>query len=415
MKLVITFFLLFCLNILKADYGVSGADEALSFGGVNPANLGYVGSNNFTIQLPSVKIYNSFLLKYYDRFALNKENLLSKSELDDMIDMAEYGWRWKENYNINLFTFNNDIFKISLYTNSLADLNLPVDLLKIARGYDYNEQYKFDDYGLEICHYVGLDYSQSFNLDNFFSVSSIGLDDAYAGFTIKGLYSPRYYRAEGISGVISVNDIENGSTIDLDAVVEVFDSFGGIGGGFDFGISGFINDNLSIGVSLNNIATFIIFFQDNNLDRFGLVTHDYLDFSEFDNDSIITATEIDENIKEESRTIFLPMELNASFGYNYDSYIGDLLLLANYRQGFEDRLMVSTTPEISGGAYYTPEKLDWLTIKCGFSAGGNDRFRLSNGVSFYMGFYSIDFSIMHQPFGEDYKLTYISFANSLYF
>ncbi|PID27057.1 MAG: hypothetical protein CR982_07025 [Candidatus Cloacimonadota bacterium] len=387
--------------------------------GLNPALPNFNQNGNYYISFIPVALNNSFLMDYKEKQFDNAELMLTKKTINDMINMADYGWKWREKYRASIFSMGFYNQSISISTNSMATLNLPVDLLKVLRGYDYNKEYGFNDFGLEILHYISFEYSYSFDLSTLFDPQKIGLNRASLGIGARVLYSPRYYSAESLSGSLTIND-ENSSnpgTINLDTQVEIFNSFGGIGKGFDFGFAGEVNESFKIGASLTNLFASIYFNTDNKTRRHGLIVNDYLDYTEFDSDSIITSTEIDEKVKEDKRTVSLPVKFSLAFSYDYITENNCFTITSSYIQGFEDRLDISSIPQINIGVEYSYIDHDWIKLRQGFSFGGNERTAFASGLNFNFSYYEIDLAVAYQLFGEssEFRTTGLSLSQKFKF
>jgi hypothetical protein len=169
----------------------------------------------------------------------------------------------------------------------------------------------------------------------------------------------------------------------------------GVGFGFDIGASGFIREELSVGIALINLGT--VKWKQNTREING---HAELTIDDpYAGHQVDT---LDKALKGEDDNIGsfrtgLPTVLRLGIAYQLNkapwvgnSFPGELLLALDYNQGFNNLPGNTTKPRFSLGVEYKPWK--WLPIRTGLSVGGTDRVNMGFGFGFLLGFLDLEFA-----------------------
>ncbi|MDP2301228.1 MAG: DUF5723 family protein [Ignavibacteria bacterium] len=310
---------------------------------------------------------------------------------------------YKPNDKVGAFGFAiSDVFGSNLtFPRGLIDL--------IMHGNTQGDEFNFDDAGLEAwwLRKYAFTYARTVNiLPKMFEQVNLGISFNFvSGFFYTGIERMKSQFSTGPENALTIkNDFLAYSSFSNDfGVAYGFDStsFGkksspGLfpspaGGGFgvDLGFWGKINEAWAIGFSLTDL---------------GSVKWDQ-NVAQFKTDTVIVITNLsDENqTKDLADKIFgqkdaeyigsistsLPTALHIGVSYQLDkakpNFPGQLLIVADYNQGFNNRIRNSTTPRVSIGAEWIPK--NWiLAFRTGFSFGGFHKFGWAAGGSFDFGF-----------------------------
>jgi hypothetical protein len=310
---------------------------------------------------------------------------------------------FKPNDKIGAFGFAiSDLFGSNVtFPRGLVDL--------LMNGNTQGDEFNFDDTKLEAwwLRKYSFSYARSLNiLPKMFQQVNLGISFNFvSGFFYTGIERMNSQFSTGAQNSLTIkNDFLAHSSFSNDfGVAYSFDStsFGkksspGLfpspsGGGFgvDLGFWGKINDAWAIGFSLTDL---------------GSVTWDQ-NVAQFKADTVVVITNIsnENQTKDLTDKIFgqknaeyvgtlstsLPSAMHIGISYQLDkakpNFPGKLLIVADYNQGFNNRVRNSTTPRVSIGAEWIPK--NWiLSFRTGFSFGGFDKFGWAAGGSFDFGF-----------------------------
>lgn len=317
---------------------------------------------------------------------------------------------FKPNDKIGAFTFAiNDVFGSNVTVpKGLVDLlmngNTPGDV------FDFNDtklqSWWLRKYSVSWAHKVNIlpkifqefNYGLSLNLvSGFFYV---GIDKMNSSFTT-GAQNALTIKNDFLAHSSISPDF--GVTYDFDSTsVKTEDSPGlfptpsGSGFGIDFGFLGKINEVWSVGFSLTDLGS--VKWTENVAEFKATSTVNITNLSDTNQ-----TKDLGDKLSGKNESKFvdaistsLPAAMHIGVSFRLDKFVdgnfpGQMLIVADYNQGFNDQLRNSKTPRISLGAEWIPK--DWvLAIRTGFSVGGFDGFGWGAGAG-------LDFGLLEFNFG----------------
>ncbi len=173
---------------------------------------------------------------------------------------------------------------------------------------------------------------------------------------------------------------------------QLFPDPAGKGLGFDLGVSGDVNEFLSVALSVTDIGS--MRWSRNTQEKSAdttIVIDDPL------NETQRSSIENVVNGKSRSAGSFstsLPTTFRVGAVVQVDmipemaGMPGELLLEINYNQSIVETPFSTTTPRVSLGAEYTP--LEWLPLRSGVSFGGTDHMNLALGFGIRLSFFELE-------------------------
>jgi hypothetical protein len=437
--LILLFVVTFMVSAF-AQFGSIGAADAKSMGmaktylstsrgiysaGINPANLVYSKDDHieFSVVLPlpilSMSTGSDFLtIKEFNYFfggENGKSRILSASDKERFSDLFKDGGFIFSNVAVNLlgihYKYNDEIGSFAFTINDFAGnkINLPRALVDVALGGNQlNRTYTLEDTELKgwwVRNYA-LSYGRELN-----EIKPDFLDKLAAGVSFKMVHGYYYVGTEYVNSFFKTTDgnviegksdylgyaafspdfavtykFQEGAGTGASKRYGPFPTPAGTGFGFDLGFAanydkfwqfsmaitdiGGINWNKNV-AKLTKNASFSI-DDITNSDKRKELEETLL---EFDNDG-----EMVSSYKTSLPTAF---RMGASYLMTEDEYgvPGNLMLAAEYNQGFNEMPGNSKTPRFSVGADWKP--MDWVPfIRTGFSFGGADGFNWAFGLGF---------------------------------
>ncbi|MBX2977075.1 MAG: hypothetical protein KF721_13155 [Ignavibacteriaceae bacterium] len=420
--------------------------------GTNPANIVNRSLTNKKWELRTVlpipqlgfKLGTNFLtIDEYNYFfgekstdASGKETgrYLTTDDKQRLSELFEEGGTFQSdiNYTLLAITFTPNE-KVGTFAFSISDVvgsnfTFPrgiVDLL--MNGNVQGDEFNINDTKLEAwwLRKYAVSYARSVKfLPKLFQQSNIGISlNFVSGFFYTGIENVNSYFTTGAQNSLTIkNNYTAYSAFSPDfGVAYDFDpkSFGkesspglfpaSAGGGFgvDLGFWGQINDAWSFGFSLTDLGSVT---WDQNVAHFKADTSIVITNISDENQTKDLAQKLsgqrDAEYLSELKTS-LPSALHIGFAFQLDkvkpNFPGKLLLVADYNQGFNNRVRNSTTPRLSLGAEWIPK--NWiLAFRTGFSFGGFDKFGWAAGGAIDFGLVELsggtpDFHNLFMPNG----------------
>jgi hypothetical protein len=174
--------------------------------------------------------------------------------------------------------------------------------------------------------------------------------------------------------------------------VNPFPKPAGTGMGFDFGISGKLDDIWSFGLSITDIGSIKWTKNVAKFEAHGGYLLTEIGDKEIDSlrDSFLGKGELYSEF-----TTSLPTVFRVGASFRLDKYLGGnfpgtMLIAADYNQGFNDQPGNSKNPRFSLGTEWKPS--DWIPIRTGVSFGGDTKFNWAFGFGLDTGVLEFDFA-----------------------
>ena len=387
--------------------------------GVNPANLGYLDRGTVTFNILNFGIHGGsdfwnqdLYTKYFTGDENGKAMFLDEKAKQDIMDAFPSGIAHTSfDFEIKSFAISYQHPSLGGFVFSVTDragfnMSVPKDYVQFAfYGNPINSKYDLSDTyfsGVWLREYA-LSYGRK--IPRFVLMKSMA-----AGITVKLIQGYGYAELTHNNTFFSTNDnAEIFGKVDyrLKAAgvdfmfsdssknFRPFPQPAGLGFGFDIGVSGFIRDELSVGIALVNIGT--VKWSHNTREITGNAQLSIDDpFAGNQLDSLDRALKGKEkNIGSFSAELPTVLRLGAAYQLDKAPWVGngfpgELLLAFDYNQGFNNLPGNTTKPRFSLGAEYKPWK--WLPIRTGLSVGGTDRLNMGFGFGFLLGFFEWEFA-----------------------
>ena len=257
--------------------------------------------------------------------------------------------------------------------NSYTSVNFSGLLNFIFEGIPIDEQLDLSSFDFRHITYLPISYSRGFQLrDGFIPFGR----KSYAGIRASMLIGLAEFHTNNSTGLLVD---KNGNTV-IDMTVEANSSMIGenpglgLGFGFDTGLITEINDRLTIGLSTNNLVSFINWSSGATFSSSlqGEVTPEQLS----DPDSLSNYYVQNEETISFGYKTSLPTSIHFSGTYLAKNWV---ILDANFRFDIGDSYWASKTPILSFGSEFLPGSNTPINI--GLSLGGVDGFKLGYGLT----------------------------------
>jgi hypothetical protein len=387
--------------------------------GVNPANLGYPDRGTVTFNILNFGMHGGtdfWNKELYTKYFTGDENgnsvFLDDQAKRDIVDGFPAGLALSNfDFEIKSLSISYQHSKVGGFVFSIIDragfnLIIPKDYVEFAlygnplnSRYDLSETYASAMWLRE----YALSYGRKIPRFVFMKSMTAGITlkliqgYGYTELTRNNTYFTTNELAE-ISGKVDYRLKAAGVDYMFSDSTQNFEPFprpAGIGYGFDIGVSGFIKDELSVGIAIVNIGAI----------KWSHNTREITGQAELKIDDPFAGNQLDtldKALKGEDKNIGsfrtgLPTALRIGAAYQLDkapwagdNFPGELLLAFDYNQGFNNLPGNTTTPRFSIGAEYKP--LKWLPIRTGLSVGGTDRVNMGFGFGFLLGAFDMEFA-----------------------
>jgi hypothetical protein len=419
--LIISFYSLYAQSFDGIGLGMAGNYTAISKGinsiTLNPANLALVRGNNVEVNLFSLRqnIYNnSFSYYEYNRYFTAEGNKGFWTEYDKnaiIYTIQDDGIEINQDFTANIlgFAINNFAFAVQAVEQGaihLASSKRPFEIalfgddltknysysdpevanmdaysaIKFTLGYAYPLNLKlFKDFywksvGMNFNYLVGTAVAQSLESDIYLHRKLVGDDD-----TDVIMYRANFNARFSIPGAAT----EESEDIQWD---ETSGYTCGRGMGIDLGVNFNFAKKWDFSWSVNNLFTSI-----------NWNTNTMLSYQKF-SDSLKTTDlfngeDSPNEVQEDSIVAIgdfstpLPSVMRLGAAYHL---LNNLVITAEYRQGFDNYFGNTTTPRFGAGVQYIVNEM--FPLRCGVSFGGKYGYLLGLGTGFYGGFFHFDIS-----------------------
>ncbi len=355
----------------------------------NPANLALVkhfvtinlihANAQFTNNSVNLHLYNDKVGKYWDDG--DKEDILSK--------INDNGLELKLNAGTSLPFISFSVWKLSLQNSVGAYSSLKLDkeyFRRILYGVECETEYNFPDNDGEAISYAEsrIGYGDEIPL-NLIIPSVEGLPKIYGGISLGFIHGFQYgkitdfhSRFSTTGGVVSFKDSIVAKTAGYNSEEEKFaiedSKVAGKGFRANIGFYSEINENITAGITFNNLFGSIKWSEDCERRIFSVSGDSLLFLNEDFDDSLIVDTDTTFSIGSFKQDI--PFEIHLGGSYRLKSFN----IFLDYVQGFDNSTFTSAKPKISLGSEYKP--LDWLPIRVGFGFGEGKSSHFSFGSGF---------------------------------
>ena len=197
---------------------------------------------------------------------------------------------------------------------------------------------------------------------------------------LQGLYE---MHVEDASGSIQTSMSE----ISGEAYAAAITADGGAGYGLDLGATWQAPGGWSLGLALDNVV--------GHLNWNGTVERTEIrvaatELSAFNGDLDNAVTNSDTTYAVSGYSTDLPRRMRLGAARNS----GNLLLAADYVQGFADRAGANATPQLNLGAEWRP--LGWIVPRAGLSLGGAAGTGVAGGLGLQVGFWQLDLAVVNR-------------------
>ncbi len=402
--------------------------------GKNPANLSIEAGHSVEIAtllpLPNLnwKLGTDFFsvdeFNYFFAGVEGPDGNLQARELNEndkqrFRNLFNSGSNITSSFSTSLFSISLDAgksagaFAFSINDRTSIQAALPADFIDFAMfGNELGRSYNFESTRLKSWYLREYSLSYSRQVTEIFPELFKSFSVGVTAKLVKGFW---YTSIENLNSSIttqddySINVISDlkflsafspdfGVTYDFEGDVEKESSIGlfptpvGSGFGFDLGFSGKLNDSWTVGLAFTDIGS--INWNSETVEYYSKDNYSLNDITNQNNlDSLSNA------IKGEGRKIDgFSTSLATAFriGVAYEingiksNFPGDLLLIAEYNQGFNDMPSNSTIPRFSFGAEW--KFVDWLAFRNGISIGGRDNFKWGFGFGLDTGLIEFNFA-----------------------
>ena len=342
--------------------------------GVNPANLAYE-DNSTSVELFSATAQlnnNSFSLSDYNKY--NGAHL-SQADKDDILSkVPEAGLRGNAESGASALTVSTGSFAFGVTAVGDGRISLDKQVLELmlngnVPGQTIDVTDAFGD---------GVAYAD-FNLSYGAKLTSASWGDINWGANVKYIYGIAYANVEDASA----SAVTETYGFSAEGAVELKTSQGGSGFGLDLGLATVYDDRWNISLAVTNLVSSIKWTKENKLNTY-VFTVDNLTLETSEDDSTVTSDEYETEIDDFSSTLAPQLAIGAS------SQFKSLLVSFDFKQGFKDQGMVSTTPEFSVGC--EAGFLSALPLRAGIAVGGTDGSRSAVGFGLNLSPFTLDFA-----------------------
>ena len=357
----------------------------------NPANLALVkhfvtinlihANAQFTNNSVNLNLYNDKVGKYWNEN--DKEDILAK--------INNNGLELKLNAGASLPFISFSVWKLALQNSVGAYSSLKLDkeyFRRILYGVECETEYNFPDNDGEAISYAEtkIGYGDEIPL-NLIIPSVEGLPKIYGGISLGFIHGFQYGKIidfhskfSTTGGAVSFKDSIVAKTAGYNSEEEklsIEDSkIAGNGFRINIGFYSEINENITAGITFNNLFGSIKWSEDCERRIFSVSGDSLLFLNEDFDDSLIVDTDTTYSIGSFKQNI--PFEIHLGGSYNLKGF--DLTL--DYVQGFDESAFTSKKPKISFGVEYKP--LQWLPLRLGFGFGEGKSSHFSFGSGFVL-------------------------------
>lgn len=387
--------------------------------GINPANLGYPDKGTVTFNLINfgTNVGSDLIdLDLYEKYFTGDKNgdpvFLNDADKRKILEvfpsgLAQTGF----NFEIRLLSLSYQHSKVGGFVVSVIERTgvnflMPKDYLQfLLYGNPLGSRYDFSKTYFNSMWYREYSLSYGRRIPRFVFMKSMT-----AGIAIKMIHgygfaelsrNNTHFTTDAnakISGRVDYQTKFAGVDIlkeESGAMYSPFPKPAGSGYGIDVGVSGFVNNELSIGIALTDVGA--ISWKQNTYENSGSASLDFDDprtaQEQFDDlDTLMNGT--NKPIKNFSSGLPTVMRIGAAYQFDkapfISSFPGELLLGFDYNQGFNNLAGNTTKPRLSFGVEYKPWK--WLPLRTGISLGGVDGFNMGFGFGILFSFMDIEFA-----------------------
>ncbi len=343
----------------------------------NPANLVYPMDYRF-----EVLIINSHLSLNNNALSIKRYNEINGSYLTDrdkqkILSDLDKSFSLKSTITHNLVGVSTRNIAFSGRLNFFVESNLSSRYVElILYGNEYDKIYKFtrDNNNLEILSYTDLTIGLS---PYSFYLGEYEIHTGLAFSLLGGLVIATTDRYQG-----QLHASDDGVSLKQDITIKM-----GTNGYGMKGLIGFrsdINENLSLGLSVDNLAGYIYWTQNTEKTHYSALI-DSVYVNKLDKD-IFEHSEVTEEI--DSFTTNLPVYTRMSALYR----LSKLNFSLDWKQGFTNSVVTNKTPDISMGTEYYV--IPQIPLRMGYNLGlGTDPYSLSYGFGVVMPAFDIDLGI----------------------
>jgi hypothetical protein len=348
----------------------------------NPANLGMPDNPAFSISIIGVGVQvsnNSFTKSMYDKYS-QKEYWDSSDKADILSSIPDNGLRAGLRGTFRFLSFSAGKFALTLGAEAGGFANIEKSIFDILLyGNEIGRTYHFDHFGAgsEAVGQLGLSYGDQIHVD-FARTFTIG-------GTLNILYGIQYAGLEKAN----VRLVSEEFHFDMAGDFEGKTALGETGWSLTLGSTAQIDNQWTLSLCLKNIIGKMSWTKDvkQEIGQFG---GNKLSFSSLDDDEAFQDTSW--TIEGNSFSSRPPVQLNIGSLYRE----GDILLAADYVQGFQKTAWTTTTPQISIGTEW--QHISWLPLRMGVLIGGRFGLGSSAGFGLRAGSFAWDVAIMNRGF-----------------
>lgn len=333
----------------------------------NPANLAYPMPYRYEVLL----INSSFSIEN-NAYSIDRYNKVNGTYLTDgdkkkLVDdlKGKFSLSSTIAHNFAGISFGN--FAASGRINIFAKGNLSsryMELILFGNKYDYTYSFDKKSNNIEALGYADLTFGYSpYSFE-------IGDYTIHTGFALSFLGGLGVVTTDEYKGFLTVND--DGTSLEQSIILK--NATSGFGLKSLIGFRSDINENLSLGLSVDNLAGFI-YWTGQTEKRHYTAQIDSLYIAKLDSDVLESTEEVEET---GNFTTTLPVETTIAALYR----MNNLNLSLDWKQGFANSVVTSKTPDVSMGAeyYINPN----IPLKMGFNPGlGSEKlYNLSYGAGY---------------------------------
>lgn len=392
----------------------------------NPALLSFSDCYKYSINLFPVNfsVESSVEKSLYDDYlAKTGDNSWSNSDKDKILDAIGDGLSLNVNAKTSLigFQLGHEAYALNVYNH--VSLYTPKDLWELIKGNEFNKSYQFEDAKAELYNMASAEYTFSDKLEiralnKIFKEVTVGATFRYMfGFPVasfedndlikfdsastqrnENIY-PAYMKISNVQGELYVSDITgSGSTATgatkILATYDVLVSEAGHGIGMDVGAAVKVTDDISCGISINNLISGISWYHNNKIYRYQKVLNGLFpnDVQESNNVMDEQRDRILDTLETDKFFTSIPAELNLGFAWHFKfANEQNLTWTAGYSQQFTDQTGATYIPKVSTGCEYVP--VSWFKLRGGIMGGGASGFGSAIGFGFYAAHYAFDLGV----------------------
>ena len=362
------------MNARSLAMAKSFTSLALSYNslGVNPANLAFE-DNYFGVELFSAEAQlnnNSFSLSDYNTYNGQHWTQADKDEI--LSRVPETGLRGNAESGASALAVATGSFAFGLTAEGDGRINLDKQVLELILNGNSPGQ------TVDVTNAFGGGTAHAdFNISYGAKLMTASWGEINWGANIKYIYGIAYAEVEDASAS-AVTELYGFSA---EGAVNMKTSQGGSGFGLDLGLATVYNDNWKISMAVTNLVSSIKWNKNNKLNTY-IFTVDNLTLETSEDDSTVTSQDYETNLDDFSTSLAPQLAIGASTRYK------SLLLGFDFKQGFKDQGMVSTTPEVSVGC--EASFLNALPVRAGLAVGGIDGSRSAVGFGLNLSPFTLD-------------------------